>query len=182
MAITKCEYENARKRALEFFEKAKIALRSDEKKNLEIADFGLGDLEHFGVQLVVYINTNRVCAKEVVLFPWQICPEHRHPPYDNHEGKEETFRCRYGTVYLYVEGSPTPSPKARLPEAYRKWFTVWHEIVLNPGDQYTVEPNQLHWFQAGPEGAILSEFSTTSTDDKDIFTCPMVIREPKIID
>lgn len=28
-------------------------------------------------------------------------------PEKNYPGKEETFRCRYGTVYLYVDGEPT---------------------------------------------------------------------------
>ena len=37
-----------------------------------------------------------------------------------------------------------------------------------------------HWFQAGPEGAIVSEFSTRSTDDQDIFADPRIKREPEI--
>ena len=49
-------------------------------------------------------------------------------------------------------------------------FNVWHEIVLKPGEQYTLAPNTLHWFQAGPEGAIVSEFSSSSRDRFDIFT------------
>jgi len=36
----------------------------------------------------------------------------------------------------------------------------------------------LHWFQAGPEGAIISEFSTQSHDETDIFTDPDIIRVP----
>lgn len=57
-----------------------------------------------GLQLLTYINTERVCAKEMVLLPGQACPEHRHIPTDGREGKEESFRCRFGRVYLYVEG------------------------------------------------------------------------------
>src|SRR6185437_11532858 len=49
----------------------------------------------------------RCCAKELVLFPGQTCPEHRHPPLGpDKPGKEETFRCRWGTVYLYVARAP----------------------------------------------------------------------------
>ncbi|MEJ7587447.1 MAG: hypothetical protein WKI04_07790 [Ferruginibacter sp.] len=31
-------------------------------------------------------------------------------------------------------------------------------------------PDTLHWFRAGEEGAVVSEFSTRSTDEQDIFT------------
>ena len=37
-------------------------------------------------------------------------------------------------------------------------------------------PDTLHWFQAGPQGAIISEFSTTSRDESDIFTDPQLKR------
>ena len=36
--------------------------------------------------------------------------------------------------------------------------------------QHTIPPGTLHWFQAGPEGAVVSEFSTTSRDELDEFT------------
>jgi D-lyxose ketol-isomerase len=48
--------------------------------------------------------------------------------------------------------------------------------VLGPGEQYTIPPNTLHSFEAGEEGAIVSEFSTTSRDDLDIFTDPRIVR------
>ena len=31
-------------------------------------------------------------------------------------------------------------------------------------------PNTLHWFKAGDEGAVVSEFSTKSMDEFDIYT------------
>ena len=34
----------------------------------------------------------------------------------------------------------------------------------------------LHWFQAGPEGAVVSEFSTQSRDDLDVFSDPQIVR------
>ena len=75
-----------------------------ELEAMEVADFGLSKLEETGLEIVVYVNTERVCAKELVMFPRQLCPEHRHPPFDGTPGKEETFRCRAGTVYLYTPG------------------------------------------------------------------------------
>lgn len=160
-------------------EDAGFVLTPAEKDAIEVADLGLGELEQTGLEIVVYVNTDRVCAKELVLFPHQTCPEHRHPPFDGTPGKEETFRCRKGTVYLYTEGPPTPNPVCRPARAAKGAYTVWHEIILRPGDQHTIMPNTLHWFQAGPEGAIVSEFSTTSRDELDIFTDPEIVRVPR---
>ncbi|MCX6560666.1 MAG: D-lyxose/D-mannose family sugar isomerase [Candidatus Aminicenantes bacterium] len=161
-----------------------IAISPAERAAIEVADLGLGDPDHYGLQIVIYENNDRYCAKELILFPRQICPEHRHPHYvcpgDTVEkpGKQETFRCRWGHVYLYVAGEPTPSPQAIIPEGDEACFTACHEIVLEPGDQYTLSPETLHWFQAGDEGAIISEFSTTNTDEYDVFTDPRIKRLP----
>ena len=179
---TKGEWEEAHQRVLDYFKRASIILTSKEMQNIEIADFGLGRLAEFGLQLVLYINTEHVCAKEMVLFPYQICPEHKHPPITGKAGKEETFRCRWGKVYLYVPGEPTKNPFGKLPLDKKQYFTVWKEVVLNPGEQYTIYPNTLHWFQGGEEGAIVSEFSTKSVDEKDVFTDPYIDRIPKVID
>ncbi|MDD4302403.1 MAG: D-lyxose/D-mannose family sugar isomerase [Sphaerochaeta sp.] len=170
-------YEEAVKRTLMFFEKAGIVLTDEEKENVEVADFGLNDLEHTGLELITYLNTERVCAKELVLFPHQRCPEHRHPAFGSYIGKEETFRCRWGEVYLYVDGKPTENIKAIDKAGV---YTVFHEIVLRPGEQYTLSPNTKHWFEAGSEGAVVSEFSTPSYDEKDIFTDPRIERTPQV--
>jgi D-lyxose ketol-isomerase len=135
---------------------AGTVLTAAERDGIEVADFGLGQLEQIGLQLVVYVNTDRVCAKELVLFAGQTCPEHRHPPVGGEPGKEETFRCRVGSVRLWVDGHG--------------------EMVLRPGEQFTIPPDTLHWFQAGDDGAIVSEFSTRSRDDVDVFTDPRIRR------
>ena len=173
-------YENARAKALEYFDRAAIRLTPAERETVEVADFGLNDLERTGLELVTYINTDRCCAKELVLFPGQTCPEHRHPSTPEAPGKEETFRCRWGEVYLYVNGEPCEKPVAQPPAGDEAYYTAWHEVILHPGEQYTLVPETLHWFQAGPEGAIVSEFSTTSHDDTDIFTDPRIQRAPVI--
>lgn len=167
---------HAQARVRDYLNRAGIVLTPEEVEHIEVADFGLGELETTGLELVVYVNTARVCAKELVLFPRQICPEHRHPPIGDDPGKEETFRCRWGTVYLYIEGQATANPAAQLPAGREHTYTVWHEIVLQPGQQYTIPPNTLHWFQAADEGAIVSEFSTRSRDEFDIFTDPQIRR------
>jgi D-lyxose ketol-isomerase len=159
---------------------AGIVLTTAELESIEIADCGLGEIETIGLQLITYVNTERCCAKELVLFPHQLFVEHQHPPVGTDPGKEETFRCRQGEVYLYVEGPPTPNPRGNPPAHRAQYFTVWHEIILRPGEQYTLLPNIKHWFQAGPEGCIVSEFSTKSRDELDLFTDPDVSRIPVI--
>jgi len=146
----------ARERAAAMLAAAGVVLTPAERESIELADFGLGRFDEVGLAVLVYVNTERVCAKELVLFPNQMCPEHRHPPVDGEPGKEETFRCRSGIVHLHVAGHD--------------------EITLHPGEQFTIEPDTLHWFQAGPEGAIVSEFSTRSRDDLDVFTDPDIVR------
>jgi len=144
--ITPQEYAQARERAIGFFAKTGIVLTEKEKQDIEVADFGLGDLGRIGLEVLVYVNTSRVCAKELVLFPGQTCPEHRHPTRGGVPGKEETFR----------------------------------QIELKAGDQYTLAPDTLHWFRAGGEGAVVSEFSSTSTDEQDQFSDPRIGRFTRI--
>ncbi|MFB4185338.1 MULTISPECIES: D-lyxose/D-mannose family sugar isomerase [Bacillus amyloliquefaciens group] len=157
-----------------YYQKAGIVLTGNEVEDIQIMDYGLGKLEETGLQLFIYVNTDRYCSKELVLFPRQTCPEHRHPPVDGEKGKQETFRCRWGKVYLYVEGEKTENPSVLPPEDDKEYYTVWHEIVLEPGGQYTIPPDTKHWFQAGEEGAVVTEMSSTSTDDHDIFTDPRI--------
>src|SRR6185436_20398500 len=124
------ELEDARLYAVRRLAEAGIVLTDEERDSIEVADFGLSRLQESGLQLLVYVNTDRYCAKELVLRPGQTCPEHRHPPFDGTPGKEETFRCRSGLVRLWVGGE---------------------EIVLRPGEQHTIPPDTLHSFRAGSE-------------------------------
>ncbi|MED4626446.1 D-lyxose/D-mannose family sugar isomerase [Bacillus velezensis] len=157
-----------------YYQKAGIVLTDNEVEDIQIMDYGLGKLEETGLQLFIYVNTDRYCSKELVLFPRQTCPEHRHPPVGGEKGKQETFRCRWGKVYLYVEGEKTENPSVLPPEDDKEYYTVWHEIVLEPGGQHTIPPDTKHWFQAGEEGAVVTEMSSTSTDDHDVFTDPRI--------
>jgi D-lyxose ketol-isomerase len=180
MALSRETVAKYQKQAKEYLDRAGIVLTPEEEKNIEVADLGLNEFEQTGLALVVYINTDRVCAKELVLLPGQTCPQHFHPKVEGQPGKEETFRCRWGEVYLYVTGEPTPNPKAHPPKNRAQHYNVWHEIILHPGDQYTLLPETWHWFQGGPEGAVVSEFSTRSTDENDLFIDPDISRLPVI--
>jgi D-lyxose ketol-isomerase len=149
------ELREARAYAAAELAAAGIVLTGAEREAIEVADFGLSRLREEGLMLLVYVNTDRYCAKELVMYPGQTCPEHRHPPFDDTPGKEETFRCRRGSVTLRVDG---------------------RELELGPGEQFTIPPDTLHSFTAGPEGAVISEFSSTSRDELDVFTDPNVQR------
>ncbi len=179
--MKKEEAQKIREKAYQILRDAHIALTEEERKNMEVADCGFDDIENLGLQAVTYINTNRYCAKEIILLPGQFFPEHLHPPINkDNRGKQETFRCRWGKVLLYLEGKPSPKPKARIPDKYRPYLTVWKEVELRPGDQYTITPDTKHWFQAGEKGGVVSEFSSISIDEKDVFTDPRVKRIPTI--
>jgi D-lyxose ketol-isomerase len=171
--ITREEQRAAQRYAAEQLAAAGIVLTETERDSIETADFGLSRLEECGLLVLVYVSTHRYCAKELVLYPGQTCPEHRHPPFDGSPGKEETFRCRRGLVHLYVDGAPVAQPACTPPEGF---YTVGHEIRLEPGAQHTIPPDTRHWFQAGPEGAVVTEFSSASRDELDVFTDPAVRR------
>ena len=136
---------------------AGIVLTAAERESIEVADFGLGRLEETGLQIVVYVNTERVCAKELVLFPRQTCPEHRHPPVGADPGKEETFRCRHGPRAAAGRGRATRSSCARASSGRSRRTRCTRS-------------------RQAPKGAVVSEFSTRSRDETDVFTDPRIVR------
>ena len=178
--LTRDEIGKHQKQALEMFHKAGIYITDAESECIEIADFGLGDFERTGLGVLVYVSTDRCCAKELVIWPGQTCPEHWHPPMNGEPGKEETFRCRWGQMYLYVSGDPTPQPEVLPPKGRESYYTASKQIILKRGDQYTLQPGIPHWFQSGSEGAVVSEFSTRSTDEYDQFRDPSINRFTKV--
>ena len=185
---TEAERRRARERAADLLDRAGVVLTDAEREEMEVVDYGLDDLDAVGTEIVVYENNDRYCAKELVLFPDQTCPEHRHPPFDDYPGKQETFRCRWGEVFLYVadetgppaggeEGSTDHSAEWSVqPPMREEHYTATEEIHLEPGEQYTIPPDTRHWFVAGDEGAVISEFSSPSYDEKDVFTDPKIDR------
>ncbi|NHN34464.1 D-lyxose/D-mannose family sugar isomerase [Paenibacillus agricola] len=179
-SLTRNEFNKAVQKTSALLASNGIVLTAEEQTRIEVASFGLGELELQGLELITYVNNDRYCAKDLVLFPRQTCPEHLHPPVGSDPGKMETFRCRAGIVYLYVDGAPTEKLQAVIPSGSEAYYTVFHEVELEPGQQYTIQPGVKYWFQAGQEGAIVSEFSTTSRDEYDIFTDPNIERIQKI--
>src|SRR3954454_6493307 len=118
--------EDERGRVLQTLREVGLGIADGEQ--IEYADFGLGEFSSQGLSLLTYVNTDRYCAKELVLLPGQTCPEHRHPPVDGGPGKEETCRCRWGRVRLYVQGTPWAAPSAAPPSGSEAYYTVRHEV------------------------------------------------------
>ena len=180
--ITQRECNAARQRAAEILRNTGLVLRADEIEGMEVADFGLSELEISGAQILTLVNTEQIAVKLLVLFPQQTEPEHTHVRIGQYVGKEETIRCEWGELYLYASGDETPNLKRRPPALLLRKHTVWHEYVLHPGEQVTFEPNIPHWFQGGPEGVVMWSFSTKAVDGKDVFTDAAIVRQTVIVE
>ena len=63
------EFQVAQERARNVICAAGIKLTDDEAAHIEVADFGLNRLASEGLELVTYVNNDRYCAKELVIFP-----------------------------------------------------------------------------------------------------------------
>ena len=179
--LTQNQVRQMQERATGMLAQVGIVLTAQEQEQIEVVDFGLSELERTGLELVVYINNERYCAKELVMVPRQTCAQHRHPPLsETNPGKQETFRCRWGKVWLYTEGETSQEIQAHIPQGSEPYYSVFHEIELHPGNQYTIPPNTWHWFQSADEGAIVSEFSSPSYDEFDQFLDPRIYRFTKV--
>ncbi len=178
MQTGKMYEEEAKRWAWDFLLNASVPLREKDRKGLEVAELGLGELECTGLQILTFAATEWLGAKLLILRPRQFFPQHRHPPslVDGYPGKTEFLRGHYGEAWLYVPGEPAKQPCASPPAHRRAHCSVWHEIPLLPGDQYVLPPNTWHWFQAGNSGAIIWSLSSRVTDAADQFLDPQVVR------
>ena len=85
------QIDKANAKARELLKAAGIVITEEEAKRIEYCDYHLGEFDTIGTEILTYVNTDRVCAKEMMLTPYQICPEHLHPQLGDYQGKEETF-------------------------------------------------------------------------------------------
>ena len=96
------EVAKLRERAHKMLQKAGIVIMPEEKDNIEIADCGFDDIENCGLQIVVYENNDMYCAKELILFPRQMCPEHRHPPSKQKMSANRKHSVAVGERYIFM--------------------------------------------------------------------------------
>jgi D-lyxose ketol-isomerase len=169
------ELETARKDARQILEKSGIQLASGEANQLEVIDFGLGNLRVEGLQLLTMFQTDRMAGRILVMTPNQTEPEHWHPPLGDNPGKQEIIRAIWGEVRFYLPGRDNMK-KGFLVPGKEQWYTMRHERVLAPGDTLILEPGTKHWFQAGGKGAVFYSFSTMVRDGEDCFSDPRVRR------
>lgn len=163
--ISRSEQAEARKRAGEMIRAAGLPVSNEDLAEMEVADFGLSDLPRTGAQILTLVDTERKGVRIIVLFPDQVLPEHRHPPVGDDPGKEETLWLISGRMSLFVENE---GAGART------------EIIMRPGDRYTLVPGTPHRFRGGDAGAVLVTFATTTRDALDVFADPHVVRKTAI--
>lgn len=177
--LSRAEYLTARTEAATLLRSAGIVLTKTEEEGMDVADFGLGRLRVEGAEIVRWFDTEQISARAIVQFPGQTEPEHWHIATPGRRAKEETLRVLSGAVYLYVPGESSLR-LGRVPEGKEDCYTARREVLLRPGDQFTIEPNTRHWFQAGEEGAVMLTLSTRASDELDRFTDPEVVRKTLI--
>lgn len=179
--IKRSDYVRAQQQAAGMIRQAGIKLTDAEARKIEVVDFGLGQLEIEGVQVLTFFATERISAKLLVMFPNQTEPEHWHPPVGDDPGKEETIRVISGTLNFYVPGADTLR-QGWVPAGKETCYACRHEIVMRPCDQLTLPPGTKHWFQAPDEGAVFYSFSTCVRDGLDRFSDPAIVRATRIIE
>ena len=173
--ITETERERARRDAAHLLEKSGIPIGEGEIEKIEVIDFGLGNIQGEGLQLVTMFETERMAGRILIMTPSQTEPEHWHPPFGNNPGKQEIIRAYWGEVRFYLPGEGSIS-KGFVVKGKEHLYTLHRELILKPGDTLVLEPGSKHWFQAGEEGAVFYSFSTTVKDGSDGFTDPNVLR------
>jgi len=173
--ITTHEMESARGRAAGMIAAAGIPVRAEELALIEVADFGMGNLEVEGAQILTLYQSQRFGVKLIVMFPGQTLPEHWHPPVGDDPGKEEVIRVHWGSFAICTPGK-SRMMMARPPRGKDGVYTCRSEMVMGPGDQLLIAPGTKHWFQAGPAGAVVGSYSSVVRDAQDLFTDPAVVR------
>ena len=125
-------------------------------------DFGLGKFTEVGMAGIFWVNNKKdnYFGHEIFLLPGQMIPEHKHVKTADAGPKMEAWHPRYGWIYIYGEGAPTPGVEARIPESHKECAVARTEKKLLPGEVGMLAgAEQLHWMLA-PEGAIVTEYGT----------------------
>ena len=142
-----------------------------ELKAMAVNDFGLGNLHVEGFGFIDILRSARLRITLIALLPNQTLPQHVHPPYEGEQGKEETIRCLAGQTKVYIRGKAS-NPDMLIPAGKDPFYTARQEIVLNPGEQYTVPPGIEHWFQGGPDGSVNICFQNRVDENQNRFWDP----------
>lgn len=105
-------------------------------------------------------------------------------------GKRETFYVVSGHGWYIgprLEGDAgldVNTIKDKIPESQRDFVYRGEDVCcipMVPGGAYALPANCNHSVVAGPKGLVAFEFSKRSFDGADLFTCPSIRRETKIL-
>jgi D-lyxose ketol-isomerase len=173
----KFNQEAAKRVYLDFLKKSGYPVNDTIAKKLFVTDFGLGRFTDAGLGVIVWWGDEKYnySGLDAFLLPGQIIPEHWHVKTRDIPEKMEAWLVRCGEVYAYAEGAPTLNMKAKLTTADAAHLTVKCEHILGVGDIAGISrPLEKHWMQAGPQGAVFTEFSTFHTGEAVKFTDPKI--------
>jgi len=148
-------------------------------KTLFVTDFGLGQFLDVGLGIQMWVNDQKAnyTSLDMCLLPNQMIPEHWHVAVEAEKipAKMESWLVRYGVSYTYGEGPATSKIGVTIHESQKPFVTVLHETRLGVGQVTGIsKPLEKHWQQAGPEGAVVSEFSTYHSGAAVRFTDPKI--------
>ncbi len=126
-------------------------------------DFGLGRFTEIGMAGILWVNEkeDNYMGSDMFLLPGQRIAEHGHDKTADTQAKLEAWVPRYGMVYIYGEGEPTPGADADIPESEKQYWIAKTKKRLLPGEPGKLEAvGTMHWMIGGDEGAIVSEYAS----------------------
>lgn len=178
--ITRQEEQTARAEAGRHIAEAGITFSEQELTEMDVADFGLSHIRAEGAQILSLFETERVACRVIFLFAGQTEPEHWHVGTDEYEGKEETIRVIKGVLRVCVEGEDNLDVTC-IPAGKEEYYTCRHQILLEPNQNLTLYPGMKHWFQAVGGECVFYTMSTMTSDSRDPFSDPQVVRKTVIV-
>jgi len=169
--------EAAKSAYLAFMKQNGYPVSENLRENMWVSDFGLGNFVEVGMAGMFWVRNqvDNYSALEMIMLPGQMVPQHQHLKTPIAAPKMESWHVRYGSIYTYGEGTPTSPMKAKIPALEAPYVTVKHEKILNVGEVTGItKAYQLHWMEAGSEGAIITEYSTFHDGNAVKFTDPHI--------
>jgi hypothetical protein len=175
----KFQPEAAKDAYLRFLEAAGYPISPRLRQEMWTADCGLGHFTEVGFGGMFWVNNQKdnYASLEIFMLPGQMIPEHWHVPLpaEHVPVKMESWHVRWGSTITYGEGEPTAKLAVKIPACEEKYVTVRCEKVLQLGEVTGLtRPEQKHWQQAGPAGAIVTETSTFHSGAAVRFTDPRI--------
>jgi len=133
----------------------------------KISDFGLKDFSHVGMGSTTWVNKNYPTGgyqgREIFLLPGQMMAEYKNIKTENSLQTQSSWLVRHGTIYSFsVESTLGFFPEEiKITESQRPFTKANNCKVVHQGECDTLkDKGGWHFIMGGPEGAIVTEFST----------------------